>query len=245
MNKVWEYIYKRHSNIPLANDNSILGYQSSSPAILQCVRISKIPKGSATSAKNWATSLQHISRCSRQMVGLPMYAHNRGVGTRPEGKKGRHKVVRQWPGAAESPCPHVGSLPQSQVQRPHCREKGPPGISPPDALQDITDTSLHLSFSGDVQSSPNDQLLSPAHRVFPCALHCICSCPVTSMAEPHNTKTSSQFRSKSTQPSKITASGHHHQHHQMREQSNTHSPGHVCSHLLGLDPAQGFLSSFS
>lgn len=146
MNKVWEYIYKSHSNIPLANDNSILGYQSSSPAILQCVRISKIPKGSATSAKNWATSLQHISRCSRQMVGLPMYAHNRGVGTRPEGKKGRHKMVRQWPGAAKSLpsrgffAPVPGTTPTLPRKRPswHLSSRCTPGHHrhlPPPFLQ--------------------------------------------------------------------------------------------------------------
>lgn len=213
------YIYINHNSIPLASDNSILVYQSSPPAILQCARISKIPTGQCHSAKDWATSLQHISRCSRQTVWLPVYPNSKGVGKRPEGKKGRHRWSGSAPGLQEVPALTWVLCPSPRCNAHVRREKGPAGVSPPDALQDLTDTSLHLSFDGDMQSSPTTSFSLQPTGCF--HVLCIVFAPVRSQIWLSLTspKPASQFRWKSMQPSKVTASGHQQQQHRTRAQA--------------------------
>lgn len=114
-------IYKCHDSIPLANDNSILGYQSSSPAILQFVHISKIPMGHATLPRTGPPPFSTFQGAQDRWGGCPCTPTTKGWGRDLR----ERKADARWSGSGRC-CrksrPHVGSLPQSRCNA-HVPEK--------------------------------------------------------------------------------------------------------------------------
>lgn len=144
---------------------------------------------------------------------MQVQANSKGVGKSHDWKERGDAGSRSGsePGRCRDVPVHMLSftpIPEfRQVESPCPRGKSP-FISPSGALQNITDTSLSLFFSSDVQNTPKGPSSSSPPRTsfslrsvgyllaFSCILHCVCSCHLICVTVLHNAKDSRSIERK-------------------------------------------------